>query len=76
MAKMTIDPLVKEQVFERARGRCECDISFHDHGIDKCLRKPRYIGFREDSVRVSYPQANDLMAVCPSCCSQIRHQRG
>jgi hypothetical protein len=76
MVKAIVLPLVRKQVVERADGRCECDIASHDHGADKCHRRPRHIVFKENAVRVRYPQADDLMAVCPSCRSQIQYERG
>jgi hypothetical protein len=72
--KVTIDEITRKTVVQRADGRCECDIATHDHDSNQCDRKPKHIVFKEDAIRVSHPDS--LMAVCPSCRSQIRYELG
>jgi hypothetical protein len=76
MTKLIISILTRKAVVEHANGRCECDIATHDHGLDECSRRPRYIVFREDVVHLPHPLPDSLMAVCTPCHSQIRYARG
>ena len=70
-----ITPLVRQQVITRARGQCECNIATHDHGFE-CQRISTGIVFKEGVIHSRHPLADDLMAVCSKCRSQIRFENG
>ena len=64
----------REEVIERAGGRCECDITIHDHGIDDCTRQPSHLVWREGAPHID--RVDSLMFVCSRCYRLIRLARG
>jgi len=68
---------IKQQVFIRSRGECECDIVSHGHPNFTCGRKlkVRYY-FHWIQGRPHTLDADNIMVVCSTCHSLIRSSRG
>jgi hypothetical protein len=64
----------REEIIERAAGRCECDIEIHDHGIDRCTRTPSHLVWCEGAAHID--SSDSLMFVCSRCYRLIRLARG
>mgnify|MGYP007084717268 CR=1 FL=1 len=75
MRKVTCPSHVRQEVFQRAmiRGHCECDIDSHDHGLDECHRKPKYLILKHHGLQFA---PDSWMIVCSYCRTQIRLEHG
>jgi hypothetical protein len=64
----------REEVIERANGRCECDMSIHGHEPDACARTPSHLVWCDGALHID--DADSLMFVCSRCYRLIRVARG